>query len=182
MKFVYVFLALVTPAICLAQTSTNPKPEKQISFARETKPHTYYVQQAELWWKEVQKDSTSETNWYNYFRACRNAWGSDDWKSDFIKESPYLKTGDDIVKLIYAHIPDSFTYYYLSYLNGGFGKENGENILKAYRMNPNFEGIHSSVVSYAASNFKDSLRKEVNKAWYKTNYFSPSLLSYTIMS
>ncbi len=53
--------------------------EPQISFANESKPHSYYVKQAELWWKEIEKDKTSETSWYNYYRACRNAQGTANW-------------------------------------------------------------------------------------------------------
>ncbi len=36
------------------------KPENQISFAQESKPHSYYVEQAELWWEEIEKDKTNE--------------------------------------------------------------------------------------------------------------------------
>lgn len=170
---VSILVLFLLPALTLAQ-----KPEKQISFARESKPHSYYVQQAELWWKEIQKDSTSEENWYNYFRANRNAFGSGNWKDDVVKESPYLRPGPEIVKMMEQHIPNTFTYYYLSYLDHGVATEDGDKLLKAYRMNPNFEGIHSSVISYAISTRDTALRKEVNKAWYKTNYISPNLLNY----
>jgi len=170
---VFLLVLLALPLTLFAQ-----KPEKQVSFARESKPHTYYVQQAELWWKEVQKDSTSEENWYNYFRACRNAQGTLDWSTDFVKESPYLRMGPDIVQLMKEHIPNTFMYYYLSFLDGGVVTTNGDNLLKAYKMNPNFEGIHSSVISYAISSMNPTLRKEVNKAWFKTNYLSPGLLNY----
>lgn len=170
-------LTLVTMQL-LPATLFGQKPEKQISFANENKPHSYYVKQAELWWKEVQKDSLSEENWYNYFRACRNSQGSNDWKSDFINESPYLKFGPDIIELIKKNIPNTFTYYYLSYLDGGIGTDNGDNLLKAYKMNPRFEGIQSSVVSYAESSLNNELRKEANNDWFKTNNLSPQLLNY----
>lgn len=168
---------LCMPVILLAQKAEQ-KAEKQISFARESKPHSYYVSQAELWWKEVEKNKHSEDNWYNYFRACRNAHGSADWSSDFINESPYLKTADSIMSLIDQNIPNTFTYYYLSYLKNGIGVGNGEDILKAYEMNPDFEGIHSSVISYAESSLDRALRKRVNKDWHKTNYLSGQLLVY----
>lgn len=162
----------------LGQSANAQKPEKQISFAQETKPLSYYVQQAELWYKEIEKDSTSETNWYNYYRACRNAHGAANWKTDFVKASPYLKVGWDIVPLIEKHIPNTFTYYYVSYLDNGIGTDDGANLLKAYEMNPEFPGIHSSIVSLAESSFDYKLRKEANKQWYKTNYLSPQLLHY----
>lgn len=153
-------------------------PEQQISFAMESKPHSYYVEQAELWAKELSLDSLSETNWYNYFRSCRNAHGTADWRSDFVNESPYLMEGGEVVKLMGDYIPNTFTYYYLSYLTQGIGTGSSENLLKAYEMNPHFPGIHSSVISYAESSLNDELRKNTNKAWYATNYISGQFLHY----
>jgi hypothetical protein len=161
-----------------AFTAIAQKPEKQVSFAQESKPHSYYVEQAGLWLKELDKDDASEENWYNYFRACRSAQGTANWKTDFVKESPSLKLGNDIVALMEKHIPGSFTYYYVSYLQNGIGTANGENLLKAYKMRPDFEGIHSSVISYAVSSLDKDLRKSVNREWYKTNYLSPQFLLY----
>jgi len=153
--------------------------EPQISFAKNQQSIEYYVEQAELWWKEVEKDNKSEINWYNYFRASRNANGTYDWRSDFLELSPYLKEGAEIVKLIKEAIPNTFTYYYCSFLTNGIGVENYQNLLKAYEMNPNFVGIHSSMISYAESSMNYDFRKKVNKEWYQTNYFSTDLLNYS---
>lgn len=174
MKKTFQFIAF----ILISYNSFAQKPEKQISFAQESKTHNYYVKQAELWWQEIEKDKHSEDNWYNYFRACRNAQGSLNWKTDFIKSSSSLKFGDDIVKLMEVNIPNTFTYYYLSYLNRGIGTLNGDKLEKAYRMNPDFEDIHSSMVSYAVSSVNNTLRKSVNKDWYKKNFLSPQRLQY----
>lgn len=159
-------------------TNAQSKPEPQVSFARESKPHVYYVEQAELWAKELQKDSLSEISWYNYFRSCRNAQGTADWQTDFVKESPYLMEGGDVVKIMGKYIPGTFTHYYLSYMTQGIGTDNHANLFKAYEMNPNFEGIHSSMISYAESSNDYSLRKKVNKEWFKTNYLSHQELTY----
>ena len=154
------------------------KAEKQVSFAVENKPHSYYVEQAELWWKKLEKDKTSEENWFNYFRACRNAQGTVNWRMDFAKESPYLKDGQDIVDLMEKHIPNTFMFNYLSYLNRGIGTIHGDRIMKAYKMNPDFEGIQASVVSYAVSTVDNKLRAEANKDWYNRNYWSPEYFQY----
>ncbi len=173
MKQVIVLLVLL-PTLVLAQTA-----EQQISFAQESKPHTYYVKQAELWAQKLAKDSFSENVWYNYFRSCRNAHGTADWRSDFVKESPYLMEGGEVVKKMKNYIPGTFTSYYLSYLTGGIGLENSRNLMKAYKMNPNFPGIHSSVVSYAESSMDTGLRIKTNKLWFKKNYLSVQLLNYS---
>lgn len=161
------------PFLLSAQT-----PEKQISFAQESKPHEYYVKQAELWWQEVEKDKTSETNWFNYYRACRNAQGTFNWNEDFVKESPSLRLGGDIVNLMKTYIPNTFTYYYVAGSTGGIDPSAGEYLLKAYELNPNFEGIQSDVVTYAESISDFALRKRVNKDWFLKNELSPGLMAY----
>lgn len=163
----------ITTTLLFAQ-----QPEHQISFAQESKPYSYYVKQAELWSFEVGKDSLSENSWYNYFRSCRNAQGSKDWRTDFVNDSPYLMEGGKVVKLMEKYIPNTFTFYYLSYLTNGIGTDNYQNLLKAYEMNPNFPGIHSSLISYAESSHNRQLRMEVNKTWHKSNYLSHQLLNY----
>ncbi len=171
-------LLLYTLLTCMPAVLPAQEAEQQISFARESRPHSYYVQQAELWWRELEKDRRSESNWYNYFRACRNAHGTADWRTDFVDESPFLRRGADIVQLMQRNIPTSFTYYYLSYLNEGIGTEMGPNLLLAYQMNPDFEGIRSSVISYAESSLNPELRQRVNAEWFRSNEISPQLLTY----
>ena len=36
------------------------EPEEQFSFAQIPKPHSYYVEQAELWWQEIEKNQNDE--------------------------------------------------------------------------------------------------------------------------
>ena len=154
------------------------KPEKQISFAQESKPHSYYVEQAELWWKEIEKDRTNEMNWYNYFRANRNAQGTAGWSKEFVKESPYLKLGSEIVKLIEENIPNTFVHNYVVWTERGFDPTKGSYLLKAYEMNPDFEGIHATMITYTDCIFDFKKRKEVNKKWFERNEMSPGLLNY----
>lgn len=170
--YLLLFLCFISVSI-IAQ-----KAEPQVSFAREDKPVSYYVEQAELWSAELEKDSLSETNWFNYFRACRNVHGKSAWHSDFLKLSPKLMMGEDIVAQMQEYIPNTFMYYYLSYLTNGIGTDNNQNLLKAYEMNPHYPGIASSMVSYAESSIQPDLRKEVNEAWYEDNYISHQLMNY----
>src|SRR5680860_1327180 len=159
-------------------THNATKAEPQVSFAREAKPHEYYVKQAELWWKEISKDSLSEENWYNYYRACRNAQGTADWKEDFVKESPYLRLGNDIVFLMKESIPGTFTYYFVKGSTGGVDPSAGNDLMKAYRMNPEFPGIHPNVVTLATSIGDPDLRKEANIKWNNLDDLNPGLLLY----
>ena len=173
MQTYLVLLFLLTSTIAYSQT-----PEPQKSFAQEDKSLEYYIEQSKLWRLELDKDSTSENNWYNYFRACRNAFGKNDWNSSIFSKSSYIKGQEEILEGIKRNCPNTFTYYYISYLKNGIGTDNGEDILKAYKLNPDFEGIHSSVISYAESKNDYKLRKEVNKQWATKNHISDQLLDY----
>lgn len=170
----FICILLLTIPISVAAQ----KPEKQISFAKETKSHEYYVKQAELWWLEIQWDKTSEDSWYNYFRACRNAQGTANWREDFVKESPYLKSGKDIVKLMEENIPDTFTFNYVAYSIQGIDPTKGSYLVKAYEKNPRYDGINAAMVTYAVSILDPDLRKKVNVNWYPLNELSPGLLDY----
>jgi len=169
----FIILFLISPFSLVAQL-----PERQVSFAKESKPHEYYVKQSELWWKEIEKNRSSEENWYNYFRACRNAQGTANWREDFVKESPYLKTGPEIVSLMEQYIPDSFTFNYVAYSIQGIDPTKGNYLLKAYEINPRYEGINSAMVTYAVSILDNDLRRKVNNNWYLLNELSPGLLNY----
>lgn len=152
--------------------------EPQISFAKESKPHSYYVKQAELWWKVIAQDSTDETAWYHYYRSCRNAQGTANWRSDFVDESPYLRLGEDIVALMERHIHGTFTYHFVKGSTGGVSPEEGAHLMKAYEMNPDFDGLLATVVTYATSTHNLKLRREANQRWYANNTLSPGLLTF----
>ena len=173
MRYKILITLLFIPAFLFGQ-----KPEKQISFAKESKSHSYYVQQGELWWKEIEKDKTNEMSWYNYFRANRNAQGTAGWSEEFVKESPYLKLGTEIVELIEEYIPNTFIYNYVVWTERGFDPTKGSYLLKAYDMNPDFEDIHPTMITYTDCIFDFEKRKEVNKKWFERNEMSPGLLAY----
>ena len=153
-------------------------PEEQISFAKEEKPLDYYVAQAGLWWAEIQKDFKNEKSWYNYYRANRNAQGTANWSSDFVNEGPNLMLGDDIVKLMGEHIPASFTYNFVRGSTAAVYPGEGEYLLKAYQMNPDFPGLLATVVTYATSTHDAALRQEANQRWFKKNEIPVSLMAY----
>ena len=170
---------LITIAFCYIPFSLiAQKAEKQISFARENKPYSYYVNQANLWWQVLEKDKYSENNWYNYYRACRSAQGKNDWKEVSFNDIPSLEVTKDIVKQLEKYIPNTFIYYFIVGTMGGVNPSAGESLLKAYNLNPTFEGIHSNMVTYSQSINNLELRKKVNKEWFKINELSPGLLAY----
>jgi hypothetical protein len=153
-------------------------PEPQISFAKEDRPLSYYVAQAGLWWEVLQKDLQNEDSWYNYYRANRNAQGKANWSSDFVKEGPHLRLGDDIVKLMGEHIPESFTYNFVRGSTAAVYPGEGAYLIKAYQMNPDFPGLLATVATYATSTHNPELRKEANQRWFEKREFPIALMNY----
>lgn len=166
-------MLLLSPIVVVAQNA-----EPQTSFAQESKSHEYYVKQAGLWWAEVEGDKHNEKKWYNYYRACRNAQGTANWREDFVKESPSLRLGDDIVKLMEQYIPNTFTHYFAAGSTGGVSPNGAAYLVKAYAIDPNFEGINSDMVTYAQTVSDMELRKKVNKFWFTKNEIQAGYINY----
>jgi hypothetical protein len=89
-----------------------------------------------------------------------------------------MRLGSDIVKLMSEHIPETFTYYYVAGSTGGVDPSAGQDLLKAYEINPDFDGIDSDVVTLAQSKSDTLLRQKANKKWFSKNTFSQGLLTY----
>ena len=70
MKKLLLISIAVAINICLLNAQ---EPEQVYSIAKVYKSHEWYLKQAELWWKEIQKNKKNETAWYNYFMANRMA-------------------------------------------------------------------------------------------------------------
>jgi hypothetical protein len=159
------------------------KPEKIYSIAKVYKPHEYFVQQAESWWKQLEKDKTDENAWYNYYRAnryCMFTYKSTEgqWNGEWTRESTFLKDPDEIYNLIEKNIPDSYTYY--RYKKTGNPSDTGmfNALLKAYDINPGNPEIYDSFVTYYEMKGNAEKRKEFNEKIYNTNQISAGFLAY----
>lgn len=170
---------IVFSGLLLAQ-----KPEQIYSFAKVSKSHKYYLKQAELWWKEIEKDSTNEEAWYNYWRVNRNCKGTyknlncfDGKKNDgWNTETPYLKEHDEIISLIEKNIPNTFTYYRLQKM--GNPHKRLEYLLKAFELNPNEPEMYDAIITAYEMQGNTAKRKEFNELLYKSNYISPGFIAY----
>jgi hypothetical protein len=181
-KSVSLFLFL---GICLSFTMAQ-KPEKIYSIAKVDKPHEYYVQQAELLWKVIEKDKTNEDAWYNYYRANRYScmtykgiYGFDGHRNDgWEKESPYLKELDKIIELIDSTIPNTFTSYRLRKVGQPNDDEMFEKLEKAYQLRPDEAELFDAFVTYYEMKGNMAKRKEFNEKLYYANEISSGFLNY----
>jgi len=171
-------LFILFAGIILAQ-----KPEKIYSIAKVYRQHPYFVQQAELWWKEIEKNKTDENAWNNYYRAnryCMLTYDSPDGNqfTEWVKESPFLKDPDEIFKLIEKNIPNTFTYYRYKKMGYPSDTEMFDALSKAYQINPENPEIYDSFVTYYEMKGDAGKRKEFNEKLYYANQISSGFLAY----
>jgi hypothetical protein len=162
------------------------QPQVVRSIAREDKPHSFFVEQAELWWKEIQKDKRNEKAWYYYYKANRYAQITfNDCKtpeclkcSDWKDENSSLKDAKDITALITKAIPNTFTYYIVIKEGYPNNQERLNALQKAYALEPDNPDTYDEFVVYYETNNIPDKRIEFNKKWFATNDVSAGILNY----
>ncbi|MGD0756316.1 MAG: hypothetical protein ABR927_14785 [Bacteroidales bacterium] len=178
-KLIFIFLAIIGYTGIL----TGQKPEKIYSIAKVYKPHEYFVQQAEIWWKEIEKDKTDENAWYNYYRANRYSLftykpSDGQWNGDWLKESTFLKDPAEIYGLIEKNIPNTYTYYRYKVVGNPSDTVMFNALLKAYKINPDNPEIYDSFVTFYEMKGNSAKRKEFDEKLYYANQISAGFLAY----
>lgn len=177
---------IIIPLLIICLGLNAQKPENIYSIVKVGKPHSFYVEQAELWWKEIQQDKSNEKGWFNYYKACRYAQmtfgytkkNNCEMPDNWLEESEYLRTQDEIWNLIEEAIPNTFTYY-LFYKDNHYGDSDRLAILqKAYELEPDNPLIYDELVVGYETTGNISKRKEINKKWFQSNDLSPGMLNY----
>jgi hypothetical protein len=162
------------------------KPEIVNTIVKEDKPHAFFIKQAELWWKEIEKDNKNEKAWYYYYRANRYArmtfagCNTPDCKKygNWLDESNYLKEAGDIMDLISKAIPNTYTYYI--FLKDGYPNksERYAALQKAYEIEPGNPDTYDELVVYYETRRMPEKRIELNNRWFMTNDLSSGILNY----
>ena len=163
------------------------KPEKIYSIAKVDKPHQYYVQQAVLWWKEIEKDKTNEDAWYNYYKSNRYAYltyreqisWDNDKKEAWKEESSFLMDLDEILKLIEKNIPNTYTDLRLRKIGNPGDNDMFQYLEKAYNMRPDDAELYDEFVTYYEMKGNLAKRKEFNQMLFKSNEISSGFLNYS---
>ena len=167
-------------------TAYSQKPEEIYSIIKKNKPHSFFVNQAKLWWQVTQKDKKNENAWYNYFKANRYAQMTYKQKDttkaynpkEWLNESKYLKEVAQIKALITKNIPNTFIYYLVMESDCRDNNKKLEYLQKAYKLQPNNPVIYDELIAAYEIDGNINKRKEINNVWHKTNSISSGLLNY----
>lgn len=162
-------------------------PEKVYSIAKVSKPHEWYVEQAELWWKVLEKDKKNENAWFNYFKANRyasmtynniNRFDGDKNKG-WVNETSFLMEAEEIIKKTDEYIPGTYVNYRIKIM-GYPGDDDRFGLLqKAYSMNPEDAEMYDSFVTYYEMKGDTAKRKEFNEKLYRKNEESAGFINYS---
>jgi hypothetical protein len=168
-----IFLALfyLVP-LTLFCASESDKPEKVYSVIYVQKPNDWYINQAELWKAEIDRDPQNAGAWRNYYSAVRYARYTETIKTKE-KKQRLREIIDDMGKAI----PNSYEYYFLKNKNDG-NIHNIEYLLKAYEIDPEQPELYSDFVGHYEFIGDEKKMAEFLQKWYKSQELAPGLLHY----
>ncbi len=165
-----IIISLLTALFSIFGT-TAQKPEKIISFVKESHPCEWYKMQSELWKKEVQKNNKNAYAWGNYYRATRYSVvmcpldSADEYKRWAIMDSVTRPILNQMKKLV----PDSYEYNHLMYYASGNGgkADNFQYIDRAYQIDSNRVDGFSDIIVANIIRGKTDKNRAIIKRWYE---------------
>jgi hypothetical protein len=152
--------------------SDSAKPEKVYRIVYVQKPNDWYIQQAELWKKEIDKNPKNPEAWYNYYNAVRyaNYEGSIGTEE---KQARLKQIIDDMNKAI----PGTYECYLLTYWNS-YNVQDLSLVEKAYQLRPDKPDTYYPFISHYEISGPETKLKEFCEKLYQSKDIAPGLVSY----
>jgi hypothetical protein len=177
MKKVYLTLLAFVSLLLLCSThplsqSNKPIPEHVYRIVYIQKPNEWYIQQAELWEKEIQKNPKNPEAWYNYYNAVRYA-NYEETIGTKDKKARLKQIIEDMGKAI----PGTYEYYLLNFWNT-YCFTDISLIEKAYELNPKRVDTYYAFISYYEFEGSEQKMKEFCQKLYQSRDIAPGLINY----
>lgn len=170
-----VFTGIICGGLLLAGVArAQDRPETVPSFTVKQYTHDWYAQQERLWRGETERDPHSESAWVNYFKAARYA-GFGDPANDWKKQSEKMAK---LVESMGSAIPNTFTYHYTRWWNGGNDNAYFSDLEQAYAIRQDYAELSDDFVTHYELQGNDEKMKFFAKKWYETKTMAPGLLEY----
>jgi len=164
-------LALVFSYSVIGQSETT-KPENVYRIVYEIRHNEWYVKQAELWKKEIEKNPKNTKAWYNYYNANRYARYTE--TIDTKEKQARLKK---IIEDMGEAIPGTYEYFLLKYWNT-FNVTDVSLIEKAYQLEPKRVDTYYGFISHYEFVGKEKEMKEFCEKLYESKDIAPGLINY----
>jgi len=136
------------------------------------RPNEWYVEQAELWKKEIEKNPKNPEAWYNYYNANRYARYVETIDTED-KKTRLKKIIEDMGKAI----PGTYEYYLLKFWNS-YSLTDVSILEKAYKAAPERVDTYYGFISHSDFTGNKKKMKEFCEKLYKSADIAPGLINY----
>lgn len=147
--------------------------QKVLPITVEEKPNEFYAEQVRLWTEVTQKDPQNVDAWWNLYLAARYK----DFPAIF-SDSTYKKEVKAMVESMGKAIPDSYEYNYIFAWNNGFGEENFEFLMRAYKIDSSRPKILEDLFTHYHRAADWETADYYLKKWYDAKSMAPQLLYF----
>jgi hypothetical protein len=175
-RFHYLLWAFVLVFLCIDYAvigqSKATKPEKVYRIVYVQKPNEWYIEQAELWKREIEKNPKNPEAWYNYYNANRYASYTETIDTEE-KQARLKKIIEDMEKAI----PETYECYLLKFWNC-YSIKDISLIEKAYQLRPDQPDTYYPFISYYEFNGQEKKMKEFCEKLYESKDIAPGLINY----
>lgn len=181
-KKIKYWLAILSCLVILGQKNNAiaQKAEPIYGKNRVLKSNDYYLEQMELWKKEIDKNPKDANAWYNYYRAIRNSYIKQDEKDgQQNKGNARFNRLKAVVDEMEKQVPDSYEYNFVKWLNGNNNPDLFSFLEKAHRISPQSAEPIMSLIFYYEIDGDYTKRDEYIKKYYDLGEYSPGLLNYS---
>lgn len=178
MKKILAFLFLIQGVSNLLNAQS---PEPVFGIAKQQKPTEWYIQQAQLWKREVEKNNLNAEAWKYYYQSNRNISYTGDGSESIVTGMTDSLNG--ILTKMKEVLPDSYEYNYLMYYNGSYFDNEGRinyypYLFKSFEINPDRSDIYPDLVVYAETSRDLVSKKKYLQKWFDSNQMSAGILSW----
>ena len=176
-RFSYLFW-IVLLAFALVPNCTNSgqsetaKPENVYRIVYQQKPNEWYVKQAELWKKEIEKNPKNPEAWYNYYNANRYAR-----YEETIDTKEKKARLEKIIEDMGQAIPGTYEYFLLKHWNT-FNLTDISLIEKAYQLEPKRVDTYYAFISHYEFTGQEKKLEEFCEKLYESDDIAPGLIDY----
>ena len=163
LSLVILIFALYMP---LAAEAEPGKPEKVYRLTRVSQPKEWYIEQAQLWKKEIDKNPKNAEAWYNYYFATR-------YSVEFNRTKL-----NQIILDMEKSIPDTYEYLYTKYINDEPEPKDITLLQRAHGLRPNRSEHYVNFAHFYELNGEHEKARSYLEKLYESGYIASSWVNF----
>ncbi|WMX13334.1 hypothetical protein [Aureispira sp. CCB-E] len=174
MKNRILVMTLCLSFIIFAEAQTV-QPQKVHSIVKVQYEYDWYVEQHELWKKELTKNPKHADGWLSYYTAARMA---KILAPDQGTREKWIQRMKAIVTEMKVPIKGTYEYHYIQGYDEMDKSKGIEHIFEAYKLDATRPDVYDELVTYYETNRNKEKLEEVCKNWKASSDLSPTLLNW----